>query len=74
MNKPRCTYCLRSELRPETKSSSVSSLSNLETRSSTNWSSWFAPGPGLKEPFDEVVELELELGKEPVIMAVNVFC
>ena len=65
------TYCLRREFRPETKSSSASSLINLETKSSTNWSSFAG---SLNEPFDEVVDDDDELGKEPVIMAVNVFC
>ena len=62
------TYCLRREFRPETKSSSASSLINLETKSSTNWSS--LADCSLNEPFDEVVDDDDELGKEPVIMAV----
>jgi len=67
--------CLRRELRPETKSSSASSLINLETKSSTNWSS--LADCSLNEPFDEVVDDDDELGKEPVIMAViwrDFFC
>ena len=50
-----------------TRSSSESSLISRETRSSTNWSSFV----GLVDPVDEVVEDELELGSEPVIMAVD---
>ena len=61
------TYCLRREFRPETKSSSASSLINLETKSSTNWSSF----TGFDDPFDDedVEEDEDEQGNEPVIMA-----
>ena len=64
----RNTHCLSKELRPVTRSSSASSLMSLETRSSTNWSSFVC----LDDPVDEVVEDELELGSEPVIMAVDV--
>ena len=68
MNFVRNTHCLSKELRPVTRSSSASSLMSLETRSSTNWSSFVC----LDDPVDEVVEDELELGSEPVIMAVDV--
>ena len=68
VNFVRNTHCLSKELRPVTRSSSASSLMSLETRSSTNWSSFVC----LDDPVDEVVEDELELGSEPVIMAVDV--
>ena len=55
------------EFNPLTKSSPESSSKSLDTKSSTNWSSF----TGFDDPFDdEDVELdEDEQGNEPVIMA-----
>ena len=77
------TYCFNNEFSPFTRSSPESSSSNLETKSSTNWSSFRTwplwnpfPPPVPWLPVEEVDELEDELlldceheGKEPVIMA-----
>ena len=55
------------EFSPLTRASPESSLRSLDTKSSTNWSSF----DGLVDPLDEVVDDDEELGNEPVIMAAD---